>query len=67
MKFRVIHQKAPSGAHSPYQVVEQSTERGVGWINRFLDREYVRRLANASIYSLSLIHISIAIGVGIFF
>jgi integrase len=58
MKFRVIHQKAPSGAHSPYQVVEQSTERGVGWINRFLDREYVRRLANTSLYSYanSLLH-----------
>ena len=42
MKFRVIHQKTPSGAHSPYQVVEQPTGRGVGWINRFLDREYVR-------------------------
>ena len=46
MKFRVIHQKTPSGAHSPYQVVEQPTGRGVGWINRYLDREYVRRLAN---------------------
>ena len=58
MKFRVIHQKAPSGAHSPYQVVEQSTERGVGWINRFLDREYVRHLANTSLYSYanSLLH-----------
>jgi hypothetical protein len=36
MKFRVIHQKTPSGAHSPYQVVEQPMGRGVGWINRFL-------------------------------
>jgi integrase len=51
MKFRVIHQKTPSGAHSPYQVVEQPTGRGVGWINRFLDREYVRRLADKSLYS----------------
>jgi integrase len=58
MKFRVIHQKTPSGAHSPYQVVEQSTGRGVGWINRFLDREYVRRLADTSLYSYahSLLH-----------
>ena len=39
MKFRVIHQKTPSGAHSPFQVVEQSTGKGVGWINRYLDRE----------------------------
>ena len=58
MKFRVIHQKTPSGAHSPYQVVEQLTGRGVAWINRFLDREYVRRLASTSLYSYahSLLH-----------
>jgi integrase len=58
MKFRVIHQKTPSGAHSPYQVVEQSTGKGVGWINRYLDRDYVRRLANTSLYSYanSLLH-----------
>ena len=58
MKFRVIHQKTPSGAHSPYQVIEQTTGQGVGWINRFLDREYVRRLADTSLYSYahSLLH-----------
>ncbi len=39
MNFRVIHQKTPSGAHSPYQVIEQPSGRRVGWINRFLDRE----------------------------
>jgi hypothetical protein len=38
--------------------VEQPTGRGVGWINRFLDREYVRRLADKSLYSYahSLLH-----------
>jgi len=58
MNFRVIRQKTPSGAHSPYQVVEQPAGRGVGWINRFLDREYVRRLADKSLYSYahSLLH-----------
>jgi site-specific recombinase XerD len=58
MKFRVIRQQTPSGAHSPIQVVEQPTGRGVGWINRFLDREYVRRLADKSLYSYahSLLH-----------
>jgi hypothetical protein len=58
MKFRVIRQKTPSGAHSPIQVVEQPTGRGVGWINCFLDREYVRRLADKSLYSYahSLLH-----------
>ena len=52
MKFRVIRQKTPSGAHSPIQVVEQSTGQGVGWINRYLDREYVRRLAVTSLLQL---------------
>jgi integrase/recombinase XerD len=58
MKFRVIWQKTPSGAHSPIQVVEQSSGNGVGWINRYLDRDYVRRLANTSLYSYahSLLH-----------
>jgi hypothetical protein len=59
MKFRVIrHQETPTGAHSPIQVVEQPAGRGIGWINRFLDREYVRRLADKSLYSYahSLLH-----------
>ena len=30
MKFRVICQKTSSDAHSPIQVVEQSTGKGVG-------------------------------------
>ena len=51
MKFRVICQKTLTGAHSPIQVVEQSSGQGVGWINRYLDREYVRRLADKSLYS----------------
>jgi hypothetical protein len=57
MNFRVLRQN-PSGAHSPYHAVEQPAGRGVGWINRFLDREYVRRLADKSLYSYahSLLH-----------
>ena len=57
MNFRVLRQN-PTGTHSPYQVVEQPAGRGVGWINRFLDREYVRRLADKSLYSYahSLLH-----------
>ena len=51
MKFRVIKQKNSPGAHSPVQVVVQDTGHGVGWINRYLDREYVRRLADKSLYS----------------
>ena len=39
-------------------MVEQTTGQGVGWINRYLDREYVRRLANTSlrIYAYNLLH-----------
>jgi integrase len=51
MKFRIMHQKTPPGAYSPIHVVEQSTGQGVAWINRFLDREYVRRLADKTLYS----------------
>ena len=58
MKFRVIAIKTASGAHSPIRVVEQDTGRSVGWINRYLDREHVRRLADKSLYSYahSLLH-----------
>jgi hypothetical protein len=42
MKFRVISIKTAAGAHSPFRVVEQDSGREVGWINRYLDREYVR-------------------------
>jgi len=51
MKFRVLRQKTPSGAHSPIHVVEQDTGQGVAWINCFLDREYVRRLSDKTLYS----------------
>jgi integrase/recombinase XerD len=58
MKFHVIFQQAAANAHSPIQVVEQTTGLGVGWVNRYLDREYVRRLANTSlrIYAYNLLH-----------
>ena len=58
MKFRVVREKTVSGAHSPIYVIEQESGQGVGWINRYLDREYVRRLADKSLYSYahSLLH-----------
>src|SRR5256885_13376603 len=45
-------------AQSPIRVVEQTTGREVGWINRYLDREYVRRLANTTLctYAYNLLH-----------
>src|ERR1700732_945257 len=58
MKFCVHYQQTSHNAQSPVRVVEQSTGREVGWINRYLDREYVRRLANTSlrIYACNLLH-----------
>ena len=58
MKFRVIRQPAPSGVHSPIRVIEQNTGREVAWINQYLNREHVRRLADKSLYSYahSLLH-----------
>ena len=58
MTFRVVYQKTSSGAQSPVRVVEQKTGREVGWINRYLDREYVRRLADKSLrlYAHNLLH-----------
>jgi hypothetical protein len=47
MKFHVIYHSAT--AQSPIRVVEQTTGREVGWINRYLDREYLRRLANTTL------------------
>ena len=57
MKFHLIQQTS-NPAQSPVRVVEQTTGREVGWTNRYLDREYVRRLADTSLrtYALNLLH-----------
>ena len=54
----MIYQQTSNNAQSPVRVVEQTTGRGVGWINRYLDREYVRRVANTSLrtYAHNLLH-----------
>src|SRR5947207_8114807 len=54
----VIHQQTSHNAHCPRRVVEQSTGQGVGWINRYLDREYVRRIADTTLrtYAHNLLH-----------
>src|ERR1700676_3772768 len=58
MNFQIIRQQNSRGPHSPFRVVEQTTGREVGWINRFLDREYVRRVADSSLrtYAFNLLH-----------
>jgi len=49
MRFHVIRPQTPNSAQSPIRVIEHETGREVGWINRFLDREYVRRIADTSL------------------
>src|SRR5881397_3671985 len=59
MKFRVLYQQTAHNVQSPIRVVEQTTGgRAVGWINRYLEREYVRRLANTTLrtYAHNLLH-----------
>ena len=58
MKFRLVHQQTSHNAQSPMRVVEQTTDRGIGWINRYLDREYVRRIADTTLrtYAHNLLH-----------
>jgi integrase len=51
MKFHVIRPQTPNPAQSPIRVVEHATGREVGWVNRYLDREYVRRLADTTLRS----------------
>ena len=49
MKFRVIDLQISRESRSPVRVIEQGTGREVGWVNRYLDREYVRRLADRTL------------------
>ena len=49
MKFHVICLQTPLSAQSAVRVVELETGREVGWVNRYLDREYVRRLADTTL------------------
>src|SRR6516225_5380642 len=58
MKFRLIYQQSSQSTQSPIRVIEQTSRQEIGWINRYLDREYVRRLANTSlrVYAYNLLH-----------
>ena len=49
MKFRIIYQQSSPHAQSPIRIIEQTRGQEVGWVNRYLDREYVRRLANTTL------------------
>ena len=58
MTFHLIHSPGAGNARSPFRVIEQPTGREVDWINRFLDRECVRRLAENTLrsYAMDLLH-----------
>src|SRR5215813_15430049 len=58
MKFRVIDLHTSNNSRSPVRILEQHTGSEVGWVNRYLDREYVRRLADRSlrVYAHNLLH-----------
>src|SRR5215472_12610522 len=58
MKFRVIDLQTSQNSRSPARIIEPRTGREIGWVNRYLDREYVRRLADRSLrlYAHNLLH-----------
>jgi site-specific recombinase XerD len=58
MTFQVIHSQDGGNARSRFRVIEQPAGREVEWVNRFLDRECVRRLADNTLrsYALDLLH-----------
>src|SRR5882672_589545 len=58
MKFRIVYQQTSNSAQSPVRIVEHITGREVGWVNRYLEREYIRRLADKTlrIYAHNLLH-----------
>jgi site-specific recombinase XerD len=57
MTFQVVHQPR-GGARSPFHIVETTTGREVEWVNRFLDRECTRCLAETTLraYAMDLLH-----------
>ncbi len=58
MTFHLIGERSSNNARSPFRIAQQETGREVTWINRFLDRECVRRLAHTTLrsYALDLLH-----------
>jgi integrase/recombinase XerD len=58
MKFRVVHQPTANHARSAFRVVEQTTGREVEWVNRYLDLECLRRVADLTLrsYAQHLLH-----------
>jgi hypothetical protein len=58
MTFRVVSKPSNNHVRCPHRVIEQTTGREAEWINRYLDYETLRRLANAILrtYADALLH-----------
>ena len=58
MRFHMIRLHTPNPAQSPLRVIEHETGREVGWVNRYLDREYLRRVADTTLrtWAYNLLH-----------
>jgi integrase/recombinase XerD len=50
MKLSVIRQPTANPARSPFRIVERTTGHEVEWVNRFLDRECLRRVTPTTLY-----------------
>jgi site-specific recombinase XerD len=57
MTFHVIHPSGLNRAQSPFRVVDESG-REVAWVNRFLDRQRIRAVADTTLrsYAHDLLH-----------
>ena len=58
MTFCVVRQPSTNHVRCPYRIVEQVTGREIDWINKYLDYETLRRLADATLrtYAHELLH-----------
>ena len=58
MTFRVVSKPSNNHVRCPYRIVEQTTGREIDWINRYLDYEMLRRLADTTLrtYAHELLH-----------
>lgn len=51
MKFGVTRCPTANPAQSPFRIIERNTKHEVEWVNRFLDRECLRRVTPTTLYS----------------
>jgi integrase/recombinase XerD len=58
MIFHVIRAQDTCNARCPFHIVESALGREVEWVNRFLNREWARRLAETTLraYAMDLLH-----------